>query len=338
MFTMTALRLVFAVITAIFLLSFTAATSCWAAQPPKYAFALTNSHAQNLDALLSNKNIDGIALQEVWAVLEPQEGQYHFEALDLALKCAAAKKKLVSLHVMASPRVPMWLNAAGAEFFNGVDFRGRRVVDVVPWDKVYLEKFGHFLNKLSEHLRQQRLYNSVFALGVVVPVAEMNLIGCHHGKLGSVSYDRSAYLAACKTMIAKYSSSFPQARKFISPPMRDLVCFPVQDREFYRELMIDSIRSYGTTCWMFAADLNAEGSERTRNYLDLTRETGLGYQTIWSSTNDPSLRMKGFYPQNLRLAIMKGIENGAEYFEVYAVDVLNPSAEIQGALGLIHGN
>ena len=338
MLTMTAVRSIFAVITAIMLLSLTAASSCWAAQPQKYAFALTNSHAQNLDALLSNKNIDGIALQEVWAMLEPQEGQYHFEQLDLALQRAAAHRKLVSLHVMASPRVPMWLKESGAEFFSGVDFRGRPVTDVVPWDKVYSEKFGRFLNKLSEHLRQQRLYNSVFALGVVVPVAEMNLVGCHHGKLGSVSYDRSAYLSACKTIIAKYSGSFPQARKFISPPMRDLICFPTQDREFYRELMDDSIRRYGTTCWMFAADLTAEGSERTSNYRDLTRKTGLGYQTIWSSTDDPSLRMKGFYPQNLQLAIKKGLANGAEYFEIYAVDVLNPSTEIQGALSLIHRN
>jgi hypothetical protein len=88
---------------------------------------------------------------------------------------------------------------------------------------------------------------------------------------------------------------------------------------------------------MFAADLNAEGSERTKPYLDYASKTGLGFQTIWSATRDPADRMKGSYPGNLAQSVSYGIANGARYFEIYAVDVLNPDPIIQKALKLIHG-
>jgi hypothetical protein len=302
----------------------------------RLAFALSNSRNANLDRLLQNPNIDGLALQEGWELLEPEQGKYRWESLDHALDLAIRYRKYLSIHLLASPRPPHWLEQEGAQFFSGVDFRQRRTRDVVPWDRVYLERYTKFLQTLASHLQQRKAESYVFGLGAVVPVAECNLVCCRGNMLGDVRYDRSAYLAACKQMLDVYASTFRQARIFISPPVRNLICVPEPDHNFFPEEMNYGLSKYGKRMWMFAADLNAEGSERTAPYLQFASKTGLGYQTIWSATDDPGHRMKGTFPGNLLESVNRGIKNGALYFEIYAVDVLNPSSEIQKALSVIH--
>ena len=53
------------------------------------------------------------------------------------------------------------------------------------------------------------------------------------------------------------------------------------------------------------------------------RTVPLGLQTIWSSTDDPNNRMRG----SLHDALERGLSMGASYFEIYAVDVLNPALQ-----------
>ncbi len=308
---------------------------CLGETPAAKAFALTNSGSRDVSTLLQHKAIDGLALQEAWAILEPREGVYRWDRLDSVLKAARQNHKMVSLHLMGSPRVPGWLSAAGAEFYSSTDFRGRPVRDVVPWDPIYLKLYSRFVRDLARHLRQAGLDSTVFALGAVAPVSECNIIGGKDGYLGRVPYDREAYLRAHKSMLDVYCEAFPQAKIFVSPPVREMICFPDQDTRFYPELMNYAHSRHPGQCWVFAADLNAEGSQRTRPYRSYAKQ-GLGYQTIWSATNDPRHRMKGSFPQNLSEAVRFGLRNGAEYFEIYSADVLNPNPSIQSALRSIH--
>lgn len=302
------------------------------------AFALTNSRDQSLAALLAHEHIDGVALQESWAAIETQPGSFSWASLDLAIGAARAVGKEVSLHLLASPRAPAWLANVGAAFYSGRDFQGQPVHDVVPWDSVYLQRFSDFLLAVADHLEDERTLDSVFDVSVVVPVPEMNLVACRDGRLGdSVPYDRAAYLAAWKRMVDAYYRAFPRAAKFVSPPVNGLICAPTVDKELYREVMDYAIDTYDDSFWVFAADLNADGSQRTRDYLDdVASRTSLGYQTIWSATSDPNRRMGGSYPTNLEQAVGIGLSHGATYFEIYAVDVLNPEPAIQRAVTAAH--
>jgi len=307
-----------------------------AAVAKRMVFALTNSRDSNLEKLLEQPSIDGVAFQEGWAMLEPRAGEYNWSTLDRAIYQVRVHRKYVSIHLLASPRTPGWLSTVGAQYFSGTDFRGREIADVVPWDKVYLERYTRFLKALADHLSETGATPNVFALGVVVPVAECNLVGCRNDMIGDVRYDRNLYLTACKQMIDAYAEAFPGARLFVSPPVRDMICFPQQDSKFFKELMDYAIAKHHNKAYMFAADLNSQGSERTRPYLEYSSKTGLGFQTIWSSTNDPSIRMKGAYPSNLLQSINYGINCGGSYFEIYAVDVLNHERAIQQAIQRIH--
>jgi len=301
-------------------------------------FALTNSGDATLASLLDHAGVDGVALQEGWARIEARKDEYSFAAIDGAIEKARARGKRVTLHLMASPRTPDWLAAAGAAYYTGTDIRGNTVTDVVPWDPVYLERYSLFLRALARHLAERGTLATIFDVSAVVPVSELNLVACRDGKLGeALAYDRSKYLSAWKQMVDVLHEAFPGTAKFVSPAVNDLICAPERDASFYRDLMSDTLDLHGTSFWVFAADLNADGSQRTRDYLDIAARTSLGYQTIWSATDDPTGRMGGTYPGNLAEAVRKALSNGASYLEIYAADVRNPEPAIQDAIRLAHG-
>lgn len=300
-------------------------------------FALTNSADPKLSVVLAAPGIDGVALQESWNQLEPIHGTYYWTRLDAALLLAKQNGKKATLHILASPHTPSWLAGLGAQYFSGTDIRGRSISDVVPWDGIYLKEYATFLNALSAHLSSVGLMATVFDVSVVVPTSEMNLVACQNNSLSSdIPYDRAKYLTAWEQTGDAIATAFPSAYKFVSPPVHDQICLPSQDASFYPDIMNYFSQKYGHTFLMFAADLTAEGSQRAENHLNLVPESGLGFQTIWSATNDPSHRMLGTYPDNLRQAVCKGKNDGGTYFEIYAADVENANPAIQKGISAVH--
>ncbi len=301
--------------------------------PSRRAFALTQLNGP-LEELLGRPEIDGVALQVSWSALEPSNDLYSWTELDAALAQAKSHGKEVTLHVLGT--VSPWLKAAGVQTYSFVDFQQKSHEEAVPWDAIYLSEFTKFLGAFRDHLTGAGYVQTIARISVGVPVAEMDLIACSNGMLApQVRYDRAIYLAAWKRMIDAYHAAFPDTKKFISAPV-GLICFPERDLQFYRDVMSYAEQAASTGFVPFAADLTSDGSDRMSSYLDLVAGRGLGYQTIWSSTNDSSNRMKGQYPENLRTAVCTAIAQGADYIEIYAVDVLNPDATIQDAIQSIH--
>lgn len=301
--------------------------------PARRAFALTQLDGP-IQSLLAQPGIDGVALQVSWSALQPSADLYDWAELDAALAIAKSDGKEVTLHVLGT--VSSWQKAAGVQTYSFVDLQQKSHEDAIPWDAIYLSEYTRFLTVLGEHLAGAGYVQTVARISVGVPVAEMDLVACSNGMLApQVPYDRATYLAAWKQMIDAHQATFPDTKKFISAPV-GLICFPERDLRFYRDVTSYAEQVGGASFVPFAADLTSEGSDRMSSYLDLVAGLGLGYQTIWSSTNDPSDRMKGQYPGNLRTAVCTAIAEGADYIEIYAVDVLNPDATIQDAIQAIH--
>lgn len=304
--------------------------------PPRAVFALTQTSGP-VETLLDRAEIDGVALQIGWESLEPADDRFEWSSLDSALSAAQSRSKSVTLHVFAGGlRVAPWLVTAGAQTYQWIDGTGRAREDLVPWDEIFLGEFAEFLQALASHLEHTGDIQAVARLSVAVPVAEMDLPACRDGRLaGQYPYDRAVYLAAWARMLEAFQTWFPSTKKFISAPV-GLICFPVRDEEFFREVMERAVHTGGTMFVPFAADLTAEGSTRMQAYRDLVPSLGLGYQTIWSATNDPANRMKGTYPDNLRVAVCTALAQGAGYLELYAVDVMNPDPAIQHGVTAAH--
>ncbi len=300
------------------------------------AFVLVNMSTPDITSLLANAQVDGVAMQLVWSQFEKENNVYTWALIDNNIDIARAKGKKVTIHVFASLNAPSWLAAAGVKYYSYQDFQGKAHTDPIPWDSVYLSNYTDFLKALADHLKEKNYTDSVSNISVATPVGEMSLISCRNGVLATgINYDRALYLSAWKQMIDAHATYFPSINKFVSAPV-GVICMPDNDTSFYREVMDYATSKYGKTFWVFAADLNAEGSSRTKNYLDYMSKTSLAYQTIWSSTNDGKGRMKGTYPSNLKQAICKGLSNGASYFEIYAVDVANKDSSIQSAISIVH--
>lgn len=295
---------------------------------PGIVFALLDpgEPSESIEAYARLATVDGIAFRSLWSTLEPSDGVYRWTALDAAFDAARRQSKRLTLHVAAS--LPGWLAAAGARTYQFSTPIGSGTAPI-PWDGVYLNRYGAFLSALAAHIRDRGDDTLLQAVSIGVPVSEMSIPGCTSGRLSpSESYDRAAYLQAWKTSIDQYSTAFPATPLYISAPV-SVICLPDNDgRAFYREVMEYGL-SRTANVTVFVADLNALGSARMAQ-VDTTilPRTKVAMQTIWSFSNDPSNRMQG----PLRDAVCAGRRAGARYFELYKADLDSTDATTQAAV------
>lgn len=312
--------------------------------PKKLAFALLSisnpEYASKAQALLENKNIDGVALQVGWASLETDDEIFNWTVLDSVLKIAHDHKKSVTLHIFSGSPAGRpfsgWLKSVGVKTYTLVDFQGRTHEEALPWDQTLLSQYAQFLKSLASHLSNAGYSDTVARISVAVPVSEMDLIACRNNSLANTyPYDRATYLASWEAMIDAHATAFPNIKKFISMPV-GLICFPERDYTFFKNIIDYAFKNFGTTFEPFAADLTSVGSDRSLAYQEVISKASVGYQPIWASTSDPSNRMKGTYPNSLLQATCAAVKGGADYVEIYSVDVLNPDATIQKGIEAIH--
>lgn len=305
-------------------------------------FILHSAYAQNLDAeLLKRSYIRGVALQIGWRDVEPQEGQYQWERIDGLIALAQREQKLVTIHLLPL-RPPEWVFNAGAQEFSfTVNFPdspqyGRTVREVVAWDAVYLAKWTNMVKQFGAR------YNTnpaVFAVSVTAPMPEMILPGSFPRNTEAYQrisrmYDRSVYLAAWKEMIDVYQEFFPGKYKILAPGI------VFDDYRFGDEVVQYAYQRFGKKLFVFNAGLRAvlpTAFPPMEHIYSLLKEYGqksnLGFQTIWSATDDPRNRMQGSFKSVLDNAV----KLGASYLEIYEVDVKNPALQadllwVSGAL------
>lgn len=288
----------------------------------------TTTSAARFAALSS---VDGLVYRALWSRLETAPGTYDWSSLDNVADVARAARKPVTLHV--APDLPAWLPGLGAQTYAYTSPLGSGTA-VVPWDATYLARHGAFVAALAAHLRTRGDAGLVAMVSVAAPVAEMSLVGCRNGVLGtSLAYDRTKYLDAWKTSFTAHrdafaDSAFSAVNLAISAPVSE-ICLPDGDgAAFHAELMRHAL-SLTPRVVVFAADLNALGSSRL-NQVDAAtrRDTMLHFQTIWSYTDDPTNRFKG----PLHDAVCSSWRAGARYVEVYKADLLNADPSVQAAI------
>lgn len=305
------------------------------APPPAQAanvFALMDvgDPVTTLDDFAARTTVDGLAFRTAWNVLEPQAGVYDWTTLDAAFDVVRARGKRLTLHVGASALgIPSWLAGLGVVMYSYSSPLGTTVTEPVPWDAIFLSRYGQFLTALSAHVQARGDTDLLYAVSDGVPVAEMSLFGCRNGSLsGGIPYSRTNYLDAWKTTVAAHAAAFPEPSLFISAPVA-VICIPDNDgAAFYTEIM-DHALTRSTKATVFAADLNALGSARlTQVSTSLRTRAAIAFQTIWSSTGDVQNRMQG----TLMDAVCQGIGNGARYFEIYKIDIASSDAAIQAAI------
>lgn len=312
------------------------------AAPDVYALTDPGDPPATLEILARDPRIDGLVIRTSWDRLQPTAERYEWASLDAAFAVARRYHKKITLHILTTPFGPMltWIYAAGAAHYT-VDLppmmqRAGRATQTapVPWDTVYLEAYHRFLLALRDHLQSGGLTDTLGYMSDATPIAEMSLIGCRDGRIDTVPYNRSQYLAAWRYTIAAHSLAFPAVPLLVSAPVRT-ICLPDQDGQaFYRDLIASvSTQDRKAPLMIFAADLTAQGSDRVANVAPELSAMPHGFQMMWQSTHDPHNRMLG----SLSAALCSGLRLKGQYFEIYKDDILNQGdTAMQNAITALH--
>jgi hypothetical protein len=304
-----------------------------AASGAVFALMDPGDNAATFQVYLAKGDVAGLAWRATWAMVEPADGAWDWTRLDAALDAASSAGKRVTIHIGASGGGwPTWLTAAGARTYSGTTVVGTTVTDPVPWDNVFLARYDRLVRQLAGHIAGRGQTALVEAVSVGAPVSEMSLVACSAGTLGtgatSTPYSRAQYLTAWTSSANSLLSAFPGKTVVVSAPVAQ-ICAPDGDgAAFYSELMTPL-----SGASVFAADLNALGSQRYAQVAASLRSRPLLLQTIWSSTNDPTNRMQG----TLSSAVCAGRTLGARYFELYKSDLDSSDAALVNAVRQARG-
>lgn len=286
-----------------------------------------------IQGYLAKPEVDGVAWRATWSSVEPSDGTYDWSRLDAALSAAAAANKRLTVHIGVSGGAwPGWLTMAGAHTYSGTSILGGTITDPVPWDSVFLARYSRLIQQLADHISGRGQAGIVRAVSVGAPVSEMSLIACDTGTLGSgasaVVYSRSSYLSAWTTAANATLAAFPGTAVVVSAPVLQ-ICRPDNDGSaFYTDLMMQIPNAA-----IFAADLNALGSQRYAQVASPLRNRALLFQTISAKTGDTANRMQG----TLSSAVCAGRAAGSRYFEIYKADLNSGDSAIQTAIGQARG-
>jgi hypothetical protein len=324
-----------------------------------YALGMLNKPVP--DGVLANKNVDGLALRFPWDALEPREGDFNWQAIDDAIGAARSQGKRVSLSVEAGVHTPAWVYAAGAAPFHLVWDQGWGPALCtlqqlpIPWDSVFISKWRTLIAELGRRYDSNPLVTHVKMTGLNSYSQETNLPhsrdktisggskNCTSGDETSewqkAGYTRARVEEAWVQIGDAFARAFPNKKMAIMlgpaafPPL-DGAGKPIRSRDGDYQLGLDLIaegrRRYGTQFVVQNNGLSAFWDWERVSELSGTSCTG--YQMLWAATNDSKCRMnRGSTPcdpkPTLEAALMRGIDKGASFLEVYPADILNPALQ-----------
>ena len=123
---------------------------------PRGVFCLMGAGFPCANDVLNNPNVDGIALRQTWADLEPTEGHFNWTYLDTEVARAGAAGKSVLLRILTQTDKPPWVTAAvratGGNFFT-FENDGTSVTIPVFWNPTFLAKKSAMIAALGAHFK-----------------------------------------------------------------------------------------------------------------------------------------------------------------------------------------
>jgi hypothetical protein len=180
-------------------------------------------------SVLLNKNVDGLAYRGNWTAIEPSEGSFNWAPIDSVIATAKTYGKKVSISITAGYRTPAWVFSDGAQAFKFVWDKNwgpaycTIVTIPVPWDSVFLNKWGAFITALGARYSANPYVSHVKFTGVNSISQETNLPyhvneNINNGQCTgyndvqdwvNVGYTRVKVLDAWEQIAGTYETAFP---------------------------------------------------------------------------------------------------------------------------------
>jgi hypothetical protein len=260
--------------------------------------------------------------------------------LDAQFAAAAPAGKWVALCVNVGGDTPAWLYSAGAQEFSYIDGNGNPNTLPVPWDNTFLTDWEQFISALGARYGSRACLANVKITGINEDSEETNLPNSTTDTINwaAIGYTRVLVENAWQGIANAFSKAFPgvqiglinNANAF--PPIDDngnIFNSQSGDSVLNNWLITQGIASFGS---QFLLQNNALSDYWISNTVQ--GEAGVittGYQMLWNVTTDTTYRMNNGIPATpdyeLDTAEDSGIAGGANFLEIYQVDVLNTSLQ-----------
>jgi hypothetical protein len=168
----------------------------------------------DLNRVMNNPSISGVALQIHWADIEPAKGQFDWAKLDQLFAAADGSKKWVQLLIFPGFFTPAWaLDGVETEQFPLQYGPGHGDVETLPmpWDRLYLARWLEFTKRLAARYGANPAFRVMAADGPTSVSAEYSLPSNPDDvqKWLAHSYTPARYLAAWRVVISAISADFP---------------------------------------------------------------------------------------------------------------------------------
>ena len=330
---------------------YAAAVSLQATTPVGGLYALTKIDPTSIEpSVLSNPNVDGIALRYSWDELEPADGTFDWSGIDAAVAAAGAAGKRVSISVSAGYRTPAWVYAEGARSIHFVwdEKWGATLCSVqstpVPWDAVFIAKWSAFARALGERYGTNPIVADLKLTGINYKSEETSLPHAAGGPIAggactsfndvaawvTAGYTRALVENAWLQIAAVWSQS--SSKPFAA--MLNPDGFPPIDEAGAIEQGRKS--DYGTT-----SDLLSLGRALYPTRF-IAQNNGLSPHWIWTplaatgSSAPSGYQMVGpsGNQTDAQAALELALKGSAQFVEMYIPDIINPN--LSGIMAAAH--
>jgi hypothetical protein len=271
---------------------------------------------------LGDPLIYGLSWRFRWKTIEPQEGQYNWQAIDKAIEVTRKAGKKVILRIVAGVHTPEWVYQAGAKPFDfgNADLLHPEAYEKtlrmpIPWDDVYLAKWEEFIQAFGKRYNgNPHIYSIPMSGGGHID--EMNLPKAYE-KWRQAGYSDERLTSAWKRIIDTYQKALPNT------PTSLAINEPLGGR---RSNVLNPIVSYVLTTYPHKVYLqeNALKADLPRNgqirqiIREASDKTTVGYQMVGGK------RFVEKQTGDWLAAFRNAMEDHASYVEVYANDVRDP--------------
>lgn len=291
----------------------------------------------------SNSGVRGILLSYYWNAIETSDGVYNWSQVDNEVGLAASAGKVVSLSIAAGAFAPGWLYSEGASSFNIVWDKGwgftpcTNMPIPIPWDSVFLAKWGAFVAALGARYDSNPTVVSVKLTGFNSETAELflpasvnktitlngaNCVGPNYvTQWQAAGYTRTLAEYAFNTIEADFAAAFPNTP---FEAMKGPADFPPidqngnimpktdgEDDQANTDVINAAITNYGqqfvlqndglSATWSWALETSYAGQLNT------------GYQMVSNNMNS-----------QLPPAISNAVANSGDFLEISTPDIDNP--------------
>jgi hypothetical protein len=301
-------------------------------------------------SILSNPNIDGIAIRIGWNKLEPTDGTFNWTAVDSMITQASSHGKKASISVLAGSSSPQWLYSEGAPTYKWIWDRawGPSLCTVVtmplPWDPIFQEKWSNFIAAFGAKYNSNPAVSHVKLTGINSDTAETLLpISVHESINGGqcMGYDDVANWRAVGYTRVKVENAFLQiADEFYRAfPNRESALMqvrcgfpPIDDN--------GNIIPNAVCDQLITTDLFNLGITNFRRGRFIGQNNGFTGSWIWPLLVTDSAYLDTGYQERSPLAgqfpnaVTLAVNGHAKFIEVYESDLTNSS--LQSAIATAH--